>query len=118
MVEAMPDRGPVAEQVDAYNARDIDRFVACYTDDVIVEDAAGNVLMRGAEALREGYGPFFEENPGLRGEILHRVELGDYVVDEERITGWGPAPVHAVVVYHLAGDRIDHVRLIGSPREA
>ncbi len=107
----------VDEQVDAYNARDIDRFVACYADDVIVEDAAGRVLIRGTDELRQSYGPFFEANPSLRGEILHRVELGEYVVDEERITGWGPEPIHAVVVYHLNGDRIDHVRLIGSPRE-
>src|SRR5213080_3369353 len=54
IVEAMSDPGPVTEQLDAYNARDLDRFVACYTDDVIVEDAAGNVLMRGADGLREG----------------------------------------------------------------
>jgi hypothetical protein len=114
----MTDRSPVDEQVFAYNARDLERFVACYAEDVVIENGAGEVLMRGADGMREGYGPYFAENPELHAEIVHRIELGDYVVDEERITGAGPEPVHAVAIYHLAEGRIDHVRLIGSSRDA
>ncbi len=37
----------VQRQVDAYNRRDIDGFVACYSDNAVVEDGVGTVLMEG-----------------------------------------------------------------------
>jgi hypothetical protein len=32
---------PVERQVDAYNRKDLDAFLACYAADTVVEDAAG-----------------------------------------------------------------------------
>lgn len=45
----------VAAQVDAYNARDVDRFLECYSPDAVIEDGSGKVLMRGREAMRPVY---------------------------------------------------------------
>src|SRR5205085_2086327 len=42
---------PVQQQLDAYNARDLEGFVACYAADAVVEDASGQALMSGDEAL-------------------------------------------------------------------
>jgi hypothetical protein len=104
---------PVEAQVDAYNARDIESFLGCYSDDVVVEDGAGNTLMRGIDGMRAEYGPFFDEFPNLRAEIVRRIRVGDYFIDEERIHGWQTDPVHAVAIYHVADGKIDHVRLFG-----
>jgi hypothetical protein len=41
---------PVQEQFDAYNARDLERFQACYHPDAVVEDSAGARLMDGVAA--------------------------------------------------------------------
>ena len=49
----------VAAQVDAYNARDLDRFLECYSPDAVIEDGSGQVLMRGREAMRGVYGQLF-----------------------------------------------------------
>ena len=103
----------VDRQVEAYNARDVDAFVACYSEGVVVEDARGKVLMRGHDGLRAEYEPFFVEYPDLHAAVCHRVVIGEYVVDEEEITGWQADAVRAVAIYHVAGDRLDHVRLIG-----
>lgn len=103
----------VDRQLQAYNDRDIDEFIACYSDDVVVEDARGAVLMTGREGLREEYAPFFRGHPSLRVEIRHRAVVGEYVVDDEEITGWQAGAVQAVAIYHVAGSVIDHVRLIG-----
>lgn len=108
----MADLGPVEAQIEAYNARDVDRFLASYAPDVVVHDGAGNTLMQGHESMRAEYEPFFAEHPELRGEIVHRITAGDYVIDEELIHGWQPEPVRAVAIYHVANGRIDHVRLI------
>jgi hypothetical protein len=43
---------PVQAQVDAYNAHDIDAFVAAYAEDVVITDATGRAIMQGTEAGR------------------------------------------------------------------
>lgn len=108
----MTDLTPVEGQLAAYNARDVDQFVACYSPDVVVRDGAGSTLMQGRDSMRAEYEPFFAQCPGLRAEILNRIAAGDYVIDEERIHGWQPDPVRAVAIYHIADGLIDQVRLI------
>jgi hypothetical protein len=105
----------VDRQVDAYNRHDVDAFVACYAPGIVVEDASGQRLMVGHDAMRDAYAPFFDENPDLRAKVEHRVQLGAYVVDHEHLHGLvdPAAPDEAVVVYHLADGLIDHVRIIG-----
>jgi hypothetical protein len=86
--------------------------VSCYSEDVVVEDAAKNILMRGRGQMRAEYAPFFAEFPGLRAEIIQRIEVGDFVIDEERIHGWQARPVRAVAIYHVADGQIDRVQFL------
>jgi hypothetical protein len=44
--------------------------------------------MDGLEAIREMYGPLFRDSPQLRTEIPRRMMAGDYVVDEEELSGF------------------------------
>ena len=78
---------PVQEQLEAYNAGDVERFVAAYAPDVVMEDGAGNVVMQGHEAMRATYGTLFARNPNLHCRIANRIRIGEYVIDEEIITG-------------------------------
>lgn len=103
---------PVQEQLEAYNAHDVDRFLACYAPDVVMEDAEGRVQSRGVEEARPRYAALFARNPGLHCELLNRIRVGRFVIDEERITGAGPEPLHAVAIYRVEGDRIAHVRFL------
>ena len=50
---------PVQEQLDAFNARDLERFLACYAADTIIANGAGDTLMAGEAQLREMYGTLF-----------------------------------------------------------
>ena len=104
---------PVDAQVAAYNARDVEAFVACYSEDVVIEDGERDVLADGRDALRAQYAPFFAQFPDLHAEIVTRIRLGAFVIDEERVTGGGPEPLHAVAIYHVAGDLIDRVQFLG-----
>ena len=103
---------PVQTHVEAYNERDLDRFVSCFSPDCVIEDARGMVVARGHGELRARFAPIFAENPELHCEILHRARVGDYVVDEEHITGRYGAAQHGVVVSHVSGGVIDHQRFI------
>lgn len=54
---------PVEQQVQAYNARDLDEFLAPYSTDIHIEDGRGNSLMTGIEAMRAFYGKLFSRSP-------------------------------------------------------
>ena len=43
---------PVQAQLDAYNARDLERFLACYASEIVIEDGAGQRLAEGLEIGR------------------------------------------------------------------
>jgi len=103
----------VEEQLLAYNARDLERFIAAYSIDVVIEDGENKLLMNGHNQMRESYGTMFATHPELHCKIVSRIKVGNYVVDEEEITGRGtPTPVHAVVIYRVNDDKIVHVRIL------
>lgn len=98
---------PVGEQVDAYNAHDLERFLNCYAADIVVLDGSGTVLIRGLNEMRAEFTRLFDTAPALHGDVLSRLEVSDYVILEERIEGYGGEPLRGVMVYHLREDVID-----------
>jgi hypothetical protein len=98
----------VALQVDAFNAHDLEGYLACYSSDVLVTTGYGDVLLEGIDAVREQYGEWFTQLAGLHTEVHHRIERGDWVVDDEHATAQG-LDVEALVAYHVMDDRIDRV---------
>jgi len=103
----------VDRQIAAFRDRDLERFLGLYAADVQVKDFDGNVLMDGLEAMRGQYGTLFRDSPQLSVEIPRRMVAGDYVIDEERITGFilagFPPAMHAVVVYRTRDGLIHDV---------
>jgi hypothetical protein len=102
---------PVQAQLDAYNARDIDAFVASYTEDVLITDADGQPLMGGHESMREQYGALFDASPDLRAEILGRVQAGPWTVDQERVSR-GEETREVLVAYRVEGGLISRVVML------
>jgi putative hydrolase of HD superfamily len=100
----------VQAQVDAYNARDIERFLSFYSPDAVVEDGRGTVMAQGHEALRALYGQLFAQSLDLHVEIPRRIHVGAYVIDEEETRGFifegFPSELHAAVVYRIEDDKI------------
>lgn len=105
---------PVEAQLTAYNARNVEEFLACYTDDCLVEDGAGNRLMQGKAEMRGRYETMFAASPKLHADVVHRTRIGRYVLDVEEITGRVPDFRRAVAIYRLTADgaRIEHVRFL------
>ena len=106
----------VQEQVDAYNAHDLERFIACYSEDVVIEDAQGDTMMKGQDQMRKLYEELFSANPNIHCEIISRFKVGEYVIDEEHITGFDmegyPTKVRGAAIYNIVNGKIVHVRLI------
>ena len=108
------DCDPVARQVSAYNRRDLDAFLECYAAAVVIEDAHGDVVMEGADAVRGAYGELFANSPELHVEIAMRIRVGEYVIDEEIVTGRRASPdaMRVAAIYHVGDGVIDRVRFI------
>ena len=95
----------VQRQLDAYNARDLDAFVACYADDVeVFRLPALAPALAGRAALAAFYGSERFDRPGLHAELLSRVVMGRKVIDHERIAGLGDVPREVVAVYAIDVD--------------
>ena len=94
----------IDRQVDAYNARDVDAFAACYAADLVIVDAAGADLTRGRAQLVEQYGRWFMRNPELHVEVVSRIEIGSFVIDAERVTGTPDGEMQAVAIYRVDDD--------------
>jgi hypothetical protein len=96
----------VQEQLEAYNARDLERFAATYADDIrIYRLPAAEPAITGQAQLRETYAKRFSA-PGLHATILSRIVMGDKVVDHERVVGIKDVPIEAVAVYEVSGGLI------------
>ena len=113
----MEPRDIVQAAIDAYHAHDLDRCLGYYARDVVVKDAAGTILMDGTEAVRARYATSMRDHPDLHYEIPNRIALGDWVVDEERVTGYA-APragevVRAVLIYRFSGRLIQEITILG-----
>jgi [ribosomal protein S5]-alanine N-acetyltransferase len=93
---------PVQRQLDAYNAHDLERFVAVYADDVqVFRPPAAEPVLSGKAAFTAHYAKHRFTLPELHAEVVHRIVSGDTVVDHERVTGLGEDVVEAVAVYRV-----------------
>ncbi len=97
----------VDRQLDAYNARDLERFVACFDERVqAFRPPAPEAAIEGRAALAKHYAANRFNLPGLKAEIVDRIALGNFVIDHERIFGVRDAPFEAAVAYEIAGGHI------------
>jgi hypothetical protein len=99
----------VQRQVEAYNARDLDRFVATYSDQIrIFRMPSSEPAISGKTQLAEVYRKRFNV-PSLHADILARIVLGNKVIDHERVRGIREVPVEAVAIYEVVSDLIQTV---------
>jgi hypothetical protein len=71
-----------ARQLEAYNASNLEAFVACYHPQVRVFEG-DTLLCEGREAFRERYRGLFS-NVEFGGEVPKRLAVGGHCVDFER----------------------------------
>lgn len=72
--------------------------------------------MDGADAVRARYARSMTENPNIHDHIPTRIALGDFVIDEELVTGFSkpgaPDVVRAVLVYRFSGELIREISIL------
>jgi uncharacterized protein (TIGR02246 family) len=106
--DTLPAR--VAErQIEAFNRRDLEGFMALYAEDAVVtEFPSGRVLWRGKGAIRQRYADMFRTLPSNFPPVRvePRIVDGGFVIDHEV---WDAKPGernHATWMYEIRGGLI------------
>jgi hypothetical protein len=108
----------VQAQLEAYNAHDIDAFVATYADDAQIFEHPAKLLAAGPAQLRERYTARFKE-PNLRAVVAKRIVMGNMVIDHERVTRTFPevpGMLEGVAIYEVQSGKIAKVWLVMGPK--
>ncbi|MBH9554212.1 nuclear transport factor 2 family protein [Inhella gelatinilytica] len=94
----------IQAQVDAYNRKDLEAFLATYAEDAEQYTLHGELLAKGRETLRGRYLERFTE-PDLHAQILSRSTIGHVVVDTELVTrnfpGEGKGTIEMICIYEV-----------------
>jgi hypothetical protein len=98
------DPVPFAQrQLDAYNARDLERFVREYTDDVVAFRFSENTpFLVGKAALAEHYRVNRFNLPALHAELINRMVFGNKVIDQERVSGVQDTALEVAAIYEVS----------------
>ncbi len=94
----------VQQQVNAYNARDVEAFLATYGPEIELFYHLTDLRYAGLEEMREAYQSLFEAAPELHVEIVARITLGNYVIDREKVTGFSDGETKNAVAVYLVED--------------
>jgi hypothetical protein len=108
----------IQKQLDAYNARDIDTFMAMWTADAQYFEHPDKLLASGTTEIRERHLARFKE-PNLHGRLIKRMAVGNRVVDQEKVTRTfpeGAGEVDVIAIYEIQGEQIAKAWFIMGPR--
>ena len=98
----------VKRQLEAYNAKDIDSFMATWADDALYFEHPSTLLANGAAEIRARHILRFKE-PDLYGRLIKRTVLKNKVIDIEIVSRTfpeGPGHVEVVCIYEVENKKI------------
>ncbi len=100
----------VQEQLDAYNAHDLARFVACYSEQIeVFRPPALAPVIQGKAAFSAHYQQNRFTIPELHASLVNRMVSGNIVIDHEAVVGLSQHPLSAIAVYQVEDGLIQRV---------
>lgn len=103
----------VQEQLEGYNARNIEAFLKPYAEDAELYMFPNQLISKGKGAMRKDYKKMFKDLPQLHCEIKNRIVNGNFVIDQESISGMGrEEKVEATAIYEIKDGKISKVYFI------
>lgn len=100
--------------VRAYNNHDATAFAALFAEDAIAYEHPGEPAQCGRAAIEAFYRDRFVALPELNTRVIHRIVIGDYVIDHEQVQCAKDQPTFETLAINLVRDgaiqRLDIVR--------
>lgn len=76
----------VQANIDAYNAHDLDAYIATFAPSATFGQLGGRILLDSRDAMKGFYRQFFDARPTVRCEIKQRSVMGPFVIDFQQIS--------------------------------
>ena len=115
----VPAEQVVQRQLDAYNERDLDAWLATYKTDAEQHLLHGGLLASGHEAIRKRMSTRFQDH-ALHAELASRLVMDNVVIDHEFVTRTfpdGPTIIEMICIYEVhAGLIVKATFAIGQAR--
>ncbi|MDI1313754.1 nuclear transport factor 2 family protein [Prosthecobacter sp.] len=108
----------VQQQLDAYNAHDLDALLATYAEDARLFEHPATLLASGTTQLRERFALRFQE-PNLHAHLTQRIVMDRFVVDHEIVTRTfpeGTGTVELIATYEVIDGRIINAWFLSGPK--
>ncbi len=99
----------IDRQVEAYNAGDIDAFMATYHPDIEIAILPNAPHLIGHAMVRALYVQRFAPDPRPKASILNRIVVDDCITDHERIDNFEGGVIEALVTYQVEAGLIRRV---------
>ena len=98
----------VQKQIEAFNAHDLEGFLALFSDDLeVAEVPAGAAAPTGKARLRELYAERFKANPDLHASAEAQMLSGAFVIQKEKIKGRaGKESLEGITIYQVKAGKI------------
>ena len=107
----------VQQQLDAYNARDLEAWLATYAEDACQYQHPATLLACGHAEIRQRAIARFAE-PDLHAQLLHRQVLDKVVIDHEivrRNFAEGSGQIELLCLYTVEEGRISSASFVSGP---
>ncbi len=103
----------ISKQLEAYNNHELEKFCSFYSENIYIYDfKTSEIILKGQEELKIQYEKRFA-NKELHANLLNRIEIGNYVIDHEEVTGLEENKiVYAIAIYEIKDGKIIKVSFI------
>jgi hypothetical protein len=101
-------------QLDAYNRRDLDAWLATYAEDAQQFEFPGTLLASGHSQIRARSAPRFTE-PNLHAQLIKRTVIGNIVIDQEKVTRTfpeGPGHIELICIFEVRDGLIRNANFV------
>ena len=113
MSTPLPPEVVVQRQLDAYNARDLEAWLATYAEDARQFEFPAKLLATGHAEIRARTTSLHE--PNIHARLLKRSVMGSIVVDHEEVTRTfpeGPGRIELVCIYEVRAGKIQNATFV------
>ncbi|WP_299129213.1 nuclear transport factor 2 family protein [uncultured Winogradskyella sp.] len=98
----------VQKQLDAYNAKDVEGFLAQFSEDIKLYNYPNELLSEGKDQMRKDYISWFNRTPDLKAVLKDRILIGNKVIDKEEVNANGRV-FSTVAIYEVVNGIITKV---------
>lgn len=98
----------IDEQREAYNNQDLEGFLGCYSDTIEVYMLQNDQKLTNSKTeLAATMKAAFDADPESHTELLARLEQGNLIIDQEKITGHsGLKEIRSISIYEIIDNKI------------